>query len=78
MLDVIANQLRKKGVNPEKARMPKHIAMTVGGLGRWSRKKGEDVKEANKRAFRKVEEIIRYQLCFDIPIVTLYLINSQV
>jgi undecaprenyl diphosphate synthase len=78
LLDVIANQLRKKGVNPEKSRMPKHIAMTVGGLGRWSRKKGEDAKEANKRAFKKVEEIIRYQLCFDIPILTLYLINSRV
>ncbi|MBW2964450.1 di-trans,poly-cis-decaprenylcistransferase [Candidatus Woesearchaeota archaeon] len=78
MLDLIANQLRKKGVNPEKSRMPKHIAMTVGGLGRWSKLKGEDLKAAHKQAFKKVEEIIRYQLAFDIPIITLYLINSQV
>ena len=78
MLEVIANQLRKKGVSPEKHRMPKHIAMTVGGLGRWSRKKGEELKAAHKRAFKKVEEIIRYQLCFDVPIITLYLINSRV
>ncbi len=78
MLEFIANQLRKKGVNPDKAKMPKHIAMTVGGLGRWSKKTGEGRKEAHKRAFKKVEEIIRYQLCFDVPITTLYLINSQV
>jgi undecaprenyl diphosphate synthase len=78
LLEFIANQLKKKGVNPEKAKMPKHVAMTVGGLGRWSRKSGEDLKEAHKRAFKKVEEIIRYQLCFDVPIVTLYLINSRV
>jgi undecaprenyl diphosphate synthase len=58
--------------------MPNHIAMTVGGLGRWSRKSGEDLKEAHKRAFKKVEEVIRYQLCFDIPIITLYMINSKV
>ena len=58
--------------------MPKHIAMTVGGLGRWSKKSGEDLKEAHKRAFKKVEEIVRYQLCFDIPIVTLYMINSKI
>lgn len=58
--------------------MPKHIAMTVGGLGRWSRKSGEDLKEAHKRAFKKVEEIVRYQLCFDIPIISLYMINSNV
>ncbi|MBW2972323.1 di-trans,poly-cis-decaprenylcistransferase [Candidatus Woesearchaeota archaeon] len=78
MLDFIANQLKKKGVNPDKANMPKHIAMTVGGLGRWSRKTGEDLKEAHKKAFKKVEEIIRYQLAFDIPIISLYLINSKV
>ncbi|MFH1064403.1 MAG: polyprenyl diphosphate synthase [Candidatus Woesearchaeota archaeon] len=78
MLEFIANQLRKKGVNPEKANMPKHIAMTVGGLGRWAKNAGEERKEAHKRAFKKVEEIIRYQLCFDIPIITLYLINSNI
>jgi undecaprenyl diphosphate synthase len=78
LLEFIANQLRKKGVNPDKERMPKHIAMTVGGLGRWSRKSGEDLKEAHKIAFKKVEEIVRYQLCFDIPIITLYMINSKV
>jgi undecaprenyl diphosphate synthase len=78
LLDFIANQLKKKGIDPEKARMPKHIGMTVGGLGRWSRLKGEDLKEAHKRAFKKVEEIVRYQLCFDIPIITLYLVNSEV
>ncbi len=78
MLDVIANQLRKKGVEPEKSRMPKHIAMTVGGLGRWSRKKGEELKKAYFLSFKKVEEIIRYQTCFDIPIITLYMINSRV
>ena len=78
MLDFIANQLRKKGINPAKAKMPNHIAMTVGGLNRWSRKSGEDLKEAHKRAFKKVEEIIRYQLCFDIPIITLYLIDSKI
>ncbi|MFC1741947.1 polyprenyl diphosphate synthase [Nanoarchaeota archaeon] len=78
MLDVIANQLRKKGVNPDKSGMPKHVAMTVGGLGRWSRVRDKDLKEAHKKAFKKVEDIIRFQLCFDVPIVTLYLINSRV
>jgi len=78
LLDLIANQLRKKGVNPEKAKMPKHIAMTVGGLGRWTRKSGEDLKEAHRKAFGKVEDIIKYQLAFDVPIITLYLINSNV
>jgi undecaprenyl diphosphate synthase len=78
LLEFIAHQLKKKGVNPEKERMPKHIAMTVGGLGRWSRLKGENLKEAHKKAFKKVEEVLRYQLCFDVPIVTLYLINSNV
>lgn len=78
MLKVIANQLRKKGVSPEKQRMPKHIALTVGGLGRWSKKKGEKLKESHKLAFKKVKEIIRYQLCFDIPIITLYMINANV
>ncbi len=76
--EFIASQLKKKGIDPEKARMPKHIGMTVGGLGRWSRLKGENLKEAHKRAFKKVEELLKYQLTFDIPIVTLYLINSQV
>jgi len=78
LLDIIANQLRKKGVNPDKQHMPKHIAMTVGGLGRWANKTGQELKEAHKKAFEKVNEIIRYQLCFDIPIITLYLINSRI
>jgi len=78
LLEFIANQLKKKGVNPEKAKMPKHIAMSVGGLGRWSKKTGEDLKEAHKKALKKVEEIIRYQPAFDIPIITLYLINSKI
>lgn len=78
MLEFIATQLKKKGINPEKSKMPKHIAMTVGGLGRWSRLKEEDLKEAHKRAFKRVEDVIRFQLAFDIPITTLYLINSRV
>lgn len=78
MLDIIANQLRKKGLDPDKSGMPKHIAMTVGGLGRWSRKKSEELKEAYRLSFKKVEEITKYQVCFDIPIITLYMINSRV
>jgi len=78
LLEFIANQLKKKGVNPEKSKMPNHVAMTVGGLGRWSRVKEEDLKEAHKRAFKRVEDVIRFQLAFDIPITTLYLINSRV
>jgi len=58
--------------------MPKHIALTVGGLGRWTRNNSSETKEAYKHAFKKVEEIVRYQLCFDIPIITLYLINSNI
>ncbi len=78
MLELIANQLKKKGINPDKSKMPKHVAMTVGGLGRWSRLKEEELKEAHKRAFKKVEDIIRFQLAFDIPIMTLYLINNRI
>jgi len=78
LLDFIANQLKKKGINPDKARMPKHVAMTVGGLGRWSRTTGRGTKESHKKAFKKVEEIIRYQMAFDVPIMTLYLVNSRV
>lgn len=78
MLEIIANQLRKRGIAPEKSSMPKHIAFTVGGLLRWSRSSGSDIKESHRLAFRKVEEIIKYQLAFDIPIITLYLVNSQV
>ncbi len=78
MLEIIANQLRKKGVNPDKAHMPKHIALTVGGLGRWANKTGSDNKQAHTEAFFRVKEIIRYQLCFDIPIITLYMINSRI
>jgi undecaprenyl diphosphate synthase len=78
LLDIVASQLKRKGVNPDKASMPKHIAMTVGGLGRWSNRTGEEHKEAYKQAFSKVEDMIRFQTCFDIPIITLYMINSRI
>ncbi|MBW2967290.1 di-trans,poly-cis-decaprenylcistransferase [Candidatus Woesearchaeota archaeon] len=77
-MEVIATQLRRKGVSPEKAKMPKHIAMTVGGLGRWSRLKGSELKDAHKKAFKKLDEVLRYQIVFDIPILTLYLVNNRV
>lgn len=78
MLDLIANKLKKHGINPEKASMPKHIALTVGGLGRWSRDNAAETKETYRQALKKIEEMVRYQICFDIPIITLYLINSNV
>ena len=78
MLDIIARKLRRKGINPEKSKMPKHLAITVGGIGRYAQWQNTSINASHKVAFNKINEIIKYQIVFDIPIVTLYLINSNI
>jgi undecaprenyl diphosphate synthase len=78
MKDTIAHNLRKKGLNPEKALMPKHVAITAGGLNRLAIKSNRGVREAYEKAFKKIEELIKYQLWFDIPIITVYLMDSKI
>lgn len=70
--------LRKKGANPDKARMPKHIALTVGGLKRWTKTRGEPLKRSYMLAVSKINDIIKYQIMSDIPIFTVYFINNKI
>ena len=78
MLNIIEQQLRKKGVEVNKEKMPKHIAITVGGIASWSKKKNATFEDANKKALKKVWDLIKYQTCFDIPIITIYLISPTI
>lgn len=58
--------------------MPKHLAITVGGIGRYAKRHSTNITDSHKVAFEKINEIIKYQTVFDIPIITLYLINSNI
>ena len=77
MKDNIAIKLRSKGIEPKDS-FPKHVAVTVGGVGRWTRTYKKDPVEAYAKMLAKIKDMIRYQTCFDIPIVTLFVVNSKV
>ncbi len=78
MKDTTANVLRKKGIEPEKKNFPKHIALTVGGIKRWTRTFQKDPTEAYSQMLNKIKDVVRSQTCFDIPIITLFVVNSNV
>ena len=78
MKEEAARGLRKKGIDPAKAALPKHIAMTVGGVGRWTKTYKKDKTEAYRRMLANIFDIMKHQTTMDIPIVTLFVVNSRV
>ena len=78
MLDIIASQLKKKGIDPRKQMMPKHIAFGVGGSLSWAERNDADEYETYMTCFQKVEHMVNFQTAFDIPIITMHLFTSDV
>ncbi len=78
MIESIAHKLKKKGIIPSKSALPKHIAITVGGVGRWKRQNPEERTRAYSLMLKKIYDVVRYQVAFDIPIITLFVVNSKV
>lgn len=62
----------------DKSRMPKHVAFTVGGHRDWARIHREEMSHVLKHAFKKVNDVMDWQIKYNIPLVTLYLLHGRV
>lgn len=56
------------------AKIPKHIALNMGGITRWAEKKNIGLPDAFRRSFAIIDDIIKLQAKLNIPILTVYVL----
>ena len=60
-----------------KKEIPKHIAITMDGNGRWAKKQGKARIFGHKNGIKAVRETIEYAVEIGIPYLTLYAFSSE-
>ncbi len=60
-----------------KKKIPKHIAITMDGNGRWAKKQGKARIFGHKNGIKAVRETIEYAIEIGIPYLTLYAFSSE-
>lgn len=70
-------KLRRRGVDPAKHKLPKHIAISMGGNEEWARGNRKDLGQVYEMIFPKINELIKNQIELDIPILTIDLLNTK-
>ena len=60
-----------------KKKIPKHIAITMEGNGRWAKKQGKARIFGHKNGIKAVRETIEYALEIGIPYLTLYAFSAE-
>lgn len=75
MLDKILSIKKKIMLNKEK--MPRHVALTIGGNVIWAQKNKKPLEEAYKKVFIKLEELISFQINMNVPVMTVFLLSEE-
>lgn len=66
-----------KKISLDKAKLPKHVAVTIKGHYAWAKKNKKDFDEVYAKGFGIVKNIIKTQVSLNIPIMTLYLLSEN-
>lgn len=56
------------------AKIPKHVAINIGGVTRWAEKENIPLLDAFKRSFALIEDMIKQQVKLNIPIFTFFIL----
>ncbi|MBW2992830.1 di-trans,poly-cis-decaprenylcistransferase [Candidatus Woesearchaeota archaeon] len=65
---------KKKKEEFNLAKIPKHIAVNIGGITKWAEKQNCSLSDAFRRSFSVIEDIIKLQVRLGIPILTVYVL----
>jgi len=71
MFDVFVN-VKDSSLNY--AKIPKHLAMNIAGVTKWAERENIPLADAFKRSFAVMEDIIRFQVKLNIPILTFFVL----
>jgi len=74
---VIDKLLHLNKIGLDKAKMPKHIAINIKGHYAWAKKRKKDIAETYANGFGVMKRLIKDQIDFEIPVVSLYLLSEQ-
>ena len=74
MLEKVKDVIKKeKEEDAFKIKLPRHIALTMNGIGEWSKKNKVSLEDANNRSFLILKSTVKTQIRLGIPILTFYL-----
>jgi len=73
----LLKKLKKKGADPSKMRLPKHIAISMKGHDLWARDNRKSIEKTYESMFPRINELIRLQTSLDIPIITIHLLDTK-
>src|SRR5206468_7824519 len=68
---------RTRPMNPDPAKLPKHIAIIMDGNGRWARAQGKERVEGHARGAQSVDEVTEECARLGIGQLTLYCLSSE-
>jgi len=71
--DLIKSE-KEEGIRPK---TPKHIAITTDGIIKWAKKNDKPLEEAYSQSNLLVKSTIKTQIINNIPIITIYLLPSE-
>ena len=76
MLEKVKSVIKEEEVF--KIRLPRHIALTMNGIGAWANKNKQSLEDANNRSFLILKSTIKTQIRLGIPILTFYLLPESI
>lgn len=65
---------KKKEEEFNLAKIPKHIAINLGGITKWAEKENISLVDAFRKSFAIVEDVIKLQTKLDITILSVYIL----
>jgi len=74
MFAKIRDTLKKDALS---IKLPRHIAITMDGIGHWALKNNGDYEEAFKKSFLILKNIIKNQVKLKIPIISFYILDEN-
>lgn len=77
MLEKIKKAIKKEE-DVFKIKLPRHIALTMNGIGAWAKKNKVSLEDANNRSFLILKSTIKTQIRLRVPILTFYLLPESV
>ena len=77
MLEKFKELLKKEKKDILKAKYPKHVAITTDGKIDWSKQNNTGIEESYKKGFLIIKDVINLQVKMNIPILTFYLLSSN-
>jgi undecaprenyl diphosphate synthase len=72
------DKLKKKGIVLDRRILPKHVAISISGHKLWAQKHKQPMEKVCEQLFPHVNSLIEYQIKYEIPIITVYLLTAKV